>query len=298
MSGWGPRRKIRSMKEMLLVGRGGEGVVLASQILAETFARAGYWVQSFPEFTAERRGAPISASLRWDERSPIHRRFKVQDCDVLVVVSPSPPPPQVVRRVRPGGLVILNRESRFCRCCRARGRAGSGVADRAGERDPLVGGPADRQRRRSRRLREAPAPGRARVPRAGGPVTHRPAGRGEHRRRESGLRALHEAAQARRRRAPRARSTAAGAPQGRSTACLSRQHDGLACEPHGHLVARPAPDRRRMHCLRGLRALLSRGRDHESRRRDRGRLSVLQGLRHLRGRLPGPRRVAMEAVEA
>ena len=101
------------MKEMLLVGRGGEGVVLASQILAETFARAGFWVQSFPEFTAERRGAPISAFLRWDETSPIHRRYKVQDCDVLVVVSPSPPSPEVMGAVRPGGLIVLNRETRF-----------------------------------------------------------------------------------------------------------------------------------------------------------------------------------------
>jgi pyruvate ferredoxin oxidoreductase gamma subunit len=100
------------MKEMLLVGRGGEGVVLASQILAETFARAGFWVQSFPEFTAERRGAPISAFLRWDE-SPIHRRYKVRDCDVLVVVSPSPPSPEAIRTVRPGGLIVLNRESRY-----------------------------------------------------------------------------------------------------------------------------------------------------------------------------------------
>lgn len=101
------------MKEMLFVGRGGEGVVLASQILAETFARAGFWVQSFPEFTAERRGAPISAFLRWDETSPIHRRYKVRDCDVLVVVSPAPPPPQAIDAVRPGGLIVLNRETRF-----------------------------------------------------------------------------------------------------------------------------------------------------------------------------------------
>jgi pyruvate ferredoxin oxidoreductase gamma subunit len=101
------------VKEMLLVGRGGEGVVLASQILAETFARAGFWVQSFPEFTAERRGAPISAFLRWDETSPIHRRYKVRDCDVLVVVSPSPPSPEVLRTVKPGGLIVLNRETRF-----------------------------------------------------------------------------------------------------------------------------------------------------------------------------------------
>ena len=101
------------MKEMLFVGRGGEGVVLASQLLADTFARAGFWAQSFPEFKAERRGAPISAFLRWDETSPIHRRYKVRECDVLVSVSPSPPPPQVLRTVKPGGLVILNHEERF-----------------------------------------------------------------------------------------------------------------------------------------------------------------------------------------
>ncbi len=100
------------MKEMLLVGRGGEGVVLASQLLADAFARAGFWVQSFPEFKAERRGAPISAFLRWDE-IPIHRRFKVRECDVLVSVSPSPPSPQLMRTVKPGGLLLLNREERF-----------------------------------------------------------------------------------------------------------------------------------------------------------------------------------------
>jgi pyruvate ferredoxin oxidoreductase gamma subunit len=98
---------------MLLVGRGGEGVVLASQILADTFARAGSWVQSFPEFKAERRGAPISAFLRWDEAAPIHRRYKVGACDVLVGVSASPPSPELIGRVRPGGLMLLNREARF-----------------------------------------------------------------------------------------------------------------------------------------------------------------------------------------
>jgi 2-oxoacid:acceptor oxidoreductase gamma subunit (pyruvate/2-ketoisovalerate family)/2-oxoacid:acceptor oxidoreductase delta subunit (pyruvate/2-ketoisovalerate family) len=101
------------VKELVLVGRGGQGVVIASQILADTFARAGFWAQSFPEFKAERRGAPISAFLRWDETSPIHRRYKVRDCDVLVVVSASAPSPQLVRSVKPGGLIVLNRETRF-----------------------------------------------------------------------------------------------------------------------------------------------------------------------------------------
>lgn len=100
------------MKELLLVGRGGEGVVIASQILADTFARAGFSVQSFPEFKAERRGAPISAFLRWDER-PIHRRYKLRACDVLAAVSPSPPSPEALAAVRPGGLVVLNREPRL-----------------------------------------------------------------------------------------------------------------------------------------------------------------------------------------
>ena len=100
------------MHEMLIVGRGGEGVVLASQIMADALGRAGFWVQSFPEFTAERRGAPISAYLRWDER-PIHRRYKMRSCDVLAVVSPSPPSAQALGAVRPGGIVILNREARF-----------------------------------------------------------------------------------------------------------------------------------------------------------------------------------------
>src|SRR5581483_8242502 len=93
-------------------GRGGEGVVLASQIMADALGRAGFWVQSFPEFTAERRGAPISAYLRWDER-PIHRRYKMRSCDVLAVVSPSPPLPRALGAVRRGGIVILNREARF-----------------------------------------------------------------------------------------------------------------------------------------------------------------------------------------
>ena len=101
------------MQEMLLRGRGGEGVVLASQVLADTFARAGCFVQSFPEFKAERRGAPISAFLRWDPVAPVRRRYKLRDCDVLVVMSPSPPSQELLARVRPGGLVLLNREERL-----------------------------------------------------------------------------------------------------------------------------------------------------------------------------------------
>jgi 2-oxoacid:acceptor oxidoreductase gamma subunit (pyruvate/2-ketoisovalerate family)/2-oxoacid:acceptor oxidoreductase delta subunit (pyruvate/2-ketoisovalerate family) len=102
-----------AVKEMVISGRGGQGVVLASQLLADALGRAGYWVQSFPEFKAERRGAPISAFLRWDRKSAIHRRYKVRECDVLAVVSASPPSPELIRSVRKGGLLVLNRDARF-----------------------------------------------------------------------------------------------------------------------------------------------------------------------------------------
>lgn len=100
------------MQELILVGRGGEGVVVASQILADALARAGFHVQAFPEFKAERRGAPISAFVRWDD-APIHRRYRVRVCDVLVAVSPAAPTPAALRTVRPGGVVVLDRESRL-----------------------------------------------------------------------------------------------------------------------------------------------------------------------------------------
>ena len=103
------------MKELVLVGRGGEGVVVASQILADALARVGYWVQAFPEFTAERRGAPISAFLRWDDVAPIHRRYKVRRCDVLVALSPAALVDDLVPRIRPGGLLVVNRETRLPR---------------------------------------------------------------------------------------------------------------------------------------------------------------------------------------
>ena len=54
------------MIEVKISGRGGQGVVLASQILAAAFFKGGMWVQAFPSFGAERRGAPVSAFVRAD----------------------------------------------------------------------------------------------------------------------------------------------------------------------------------------------------------------------------------------
>ncbi len=72
------------MIEVKISGRGGQGAVLASQILASAFFEKGWYVQSFPSFGAERRGAPVSAFLRVDSKE-ITLRYSVQHPDWIVL---------------------------------------------------------------------------------------------------------------------------------------------------------------------------------------------------------------------
>lgn len=76
------------MLEVRIHGRGGQGVQVGCQILAEAFFQAGAWVQAFAAYGGERRGAPVTASLRVDER-PIRRRSDVTRPDHLLVLDPS-----------------------------------------------------------------------------------------------------------------------------------------------------------------------------------------------------------------
>jgi Pyruvate/2-oxoacid:ferredoxin oxidoreductase gamma subunit len=43
------------MRELRIHGRGGQGAVIASKVLAVALFREGRWVQSFPAFGVERR---------------------------------------------------------------------------------------------------------------------------------------------------------------------------------------------------------------------------------------------------
>ena len=54
-------------------GRGGQGAKSASAILAEVLFENGKHVQSFPEYGAERQGAPMRAYNRVSNK-PIRRR--------------------------------------------------------------------------------------------------------------------------------------------------------------------------------------------------------------------------------
>lgn len=80
------------MKETLEIrwhGRAGQGVVTAAATLADVLSSVeGMYVQAFPEFGAEKRGAPILAFNRISKK-PIRLHSQVYYPDVVVVTDPS-----------------------------------------------------------------------------------------------------------------------------------------------------------------------------------------------------------------
>jgi len=98
------------MIEIRIHGRGGQGGVIASQILAEAAFREGMHVQAFPSFGSERRGAPVTAFLRLD-RNPIMVRSKVYEPDGLLILDQSLlklNPNGIVAGLKPGGWILIN----------------------------------------------------------------------------------------------------------------------------------------------------------------------------------------------
>lgn len=69
-------------------GRGGQGVVTSSELLARAVLREGKYVQHFPEFGPERRGAPVRAYTRISD-NPIDIHYGVYEPDIVVVIDPT-----------------------------------------------------------------------------------------------------------------------------------------------------------------------------------------------------------------
>lgn len=73
------------MIEIRFHGRGGQGSVTAAEILAKAAFKDGKYVQAFPFFGVERRGAPVMAFTRIDDK-PIDIRYKVYNPDYVLVL--------------------------------------------------------------------------------------------------------------------------------------------------------------------------------------------------------------------
>lgn len=98
------------MIEVRWHARAGQGAKTAAQLLAETMLRAGKSVQAFPEYGPERRGAPMRAYTRIDDK-PIRRHDSITHPDVIVVLDASlVHEGDVTEGLAEDGLVLINAE--------------------------------------------------------------------------------------------------------------------------------------------------------------------------------------------
>jgi len=74
--------------EVRIHGRGGQGAVIASQVLAAAAFLEEKYVQAFPAFGVERRGAPVMAFTRISDES-IRIRTQIYTPDHIMVLDPS-----------------------------------------------------------------------------------------------------------------------------------------------------------------------------------------------------------------
>jgi 2-oxoacid:acceptor oxidoreductase gamma subunit (pyruvate/2-ketoisovalerate family) len=97
------------MVEVIWHGRGGQGVVIAAQILAESAYLQGFkGVTSAPTFGPERRGAPLTASTRISD-APIRTFSQIEKADIAVVLDPSLfGVVNILFSLKPNGWLIVN----------------------------------------------------------------------------------------------------------------------------------------------------------------------------------------------
>lgn len=101
------------MYQVRIHGRGGQGGKTASKIIGTAAFLDGKFVQDFPKYGAERRGAPVAAFTRINE-TPIEARGYIYDPDAVIVLDESlldMPMVGVLDGLKKGGILIVNSKS-------------------------------------------------------------------------------------------------------------------------------------------------------------------------------------------
>jgi len=89
-------------------GRGGQGAVTASEILAEAAREEGKYFQAFPDYGPERMGAPVRAYTRIS-KTPIMQHCQINKPDAVVVLdSTLIGVVDFMEGLKEGGIVIVN----------------------------------------------------------------------------------------------------------------------------------------------------------------------------------------------
>jgi len=101
------------MLQIRVHGRGGQGVVTAAEMLSIAAFQQGRHAQAFPSFGSERKGAPVVAFCRIDDRE-IRLREPILAPDVLIVQDPTLLyQVDVFQGLQPDGYVLINSKRGF-----------------------------------------------------------------------------------------------------------------------------------------------------------------------------------------
>jgi 2-oxoacid:acceptor oxidoreductase gamma subunit (pyruvate/2-ketoisovalerate family) len=96
------------LKEIRIHGRGGQGSVTAAEVLAHAAFFEGKWIQAFPYFGAERRGAPVKAFARISSE-PLLMHSQIYSPDYVIVLDPYIyKVVDVTEGLKKNGIIVLN----------------------------------------------------------------------------------------------------------------------------------------------------------------------------------------------
>lgn len=97
------------MTEILWHGRGGQGAFTAARLLGAAYALKSddSYALAFPSFGPERRGAPIRAFTKLDQK-PIGNRSEVTAADYSIFLDDTLFSDAAFAELKPGGKVLLN----------------------------------------------------------------------------------------------------------------------------------------------------------------------------------------------
>jgi 2-oxoisovalerate ferredoxin oxidoreductase gamma subunit len=96
------------MIEIKFRGRGGQGAVIASEILGRAFFLEGKYPQCFSVFGGERRGAPVFGFLRVDDE-PILLKCQIKHPDQVIIFDLSlANEKEISQEIKPGGTILIN----------------------------------------------------------------------------------------------------------------------------------------------------------------------------------------------
>jgi pyruvate ferredoxin oxidoreductase gamma subunit/2-oxoisovalerate ferredoxin oxidoreductase gamma subunit len=96
------------MIEIRIHGRGGQGAVSASTMLATAAHKAGRHAQAFAVYGAERRGAPMVAFVRVDDAPIRLRQMVYQPHGAILLDQTLPKIVDVAAGLRPDGWILMN----------------------------------------------------------------------------------------------------------------------------------------------------------------------------------------------